>query len=180
LAFVAVIYNLYLQMLQLDITREEFRKSVEVTQAQIAALREQASREELVGIIRTLSESIDSIYNEAVSAPDSVPVLQLRHVIHEGWRLRTASVRGGPYDGYVQNARMGGSIIEALHNRLRSAADGLANFLPLYEVMAGKDSPILKYYRSRFVGLGILLADVGGTSGRTIDFFREAERENAV
>lgn len=180
LAFIAVLYNLNLQNQQLETTRQEFQTAAKATQAQIDGLREQASREELVSLIRELSATLDSIYNETVSSPGTVPVLQFRHVVHEGWRLRSASVRGGPYDEYVRNARTGGTLIEALHNRVRGAADGLAHFLPLYEQMVGKDSPVLKYYTNRFTGLGMVLAAVGGANGSTIEFFSSADRASAV
>lgn len=180
LAFVAVLYNLHIQGQQLETTRQEFQVASKAAQAQIDALREQASREELVSIIRELSETVDAVYNESVSPAGTTPILQLRHVVHEGWRLRSATVRGGPYDDYIKNARTGGTLIEALHNRIRGAADGLAHFLPLYEAMVGKDSPVLKYYTGRFIGLGMLLAEVGGANGNTIEFFRSAERASAV
>lgn len=179
LAFMAVLYNIYIQGQQLETTRREFQLASKSAQDQINALREQANREELVSIIRELGETLDSVFSESVSKPGTTPALQLRHVVHEGWRLRNTTTRGGPYDEYVQNARTGGTLIEAIHNRLRSAADGLANFLPLYEAMVGKGSPVLKYYTGRFIGLGMLLADVGGTNGNTIEFFRTAERTGA-
>jgi len=175
LAFMAVLLNLHLQSQQLETTRHEFQVASKAAQAQIDALREQANREELVSIIRELGETLDAIFNETVSQAGTTPMLQLRHVVHEGWRLRSGSVRGGPYDEYVKNARTGGTLIEALHNRLRVAADALAHFLPLYEAMVGNDSPVLRYYKVRFIGLGMLLTDVGGANRNTIDFFRSAE-----
>lgn len=177
LAFLAVLYNLRLQAEQLDVAKAEFRNAAVANQAQIDALREQANREELVGILRSLTESIDKVLNEVVSATGSSPTLQLRHVLHEGWRLRHASVRGGPYDEYVRNARTGGTIIDALHNRLRMAADDLAHFVPIYAGVVGQSSPVLRYYSHRYLGLGLLLAEVGGSKGATIDFFRTAERD---
>jgi hypothetical protein len=180
LAFVAVLFNLHLQSQQLEVAREEFRNAAKATQAQIDALREQAGRQELVAIIRSLSNTIDEVLNEEVSAAGSVPKLLLRHVVHEGWRLRAAPDEGGPYKQYVLNARTGGTLIEALHNRLRSAADALAHFLPIYERQMGGESSIVRYYSRRFPGLGMLLAEVGGTNGSTIDFFRSAERESAI
>lgn len=180
LAFVAVVNNLHLQSEQLEIARNEFRAAAAATQMQIDAIREQASREELVSIIHALSDAIESILNEAVSPSGSLPVLQLRHVVHEGWRLRALPPQGGPYREYVNQPRSGGSLVEALHNRLRVAADGLANFLPIYGKMVGQDSPILRYYTAKFLGIGLLLAEVGGTSGQTIEFFRNAERASAV
>ena len=109
-----------------------------------------------------------------------MPALQLRHVVHEGWRLRHATTRGGPYDEYVRNARTGGTIIEALHNRLRMAADDLSHFVPIYARLVGEQSPVLRYYSHRYLGLGVLLAEVGGAKGSTVDFFRQAEREGAA
>lgn len=180
LAFVAVLYNLQLQSEQLDVAKNEFKSAAVAAQAQLDALREQANREELVVILRSLIESIDKILNEAVSKADSSPPLLLRHVIHEAWRLRHASVKGGAYDEYVRNARTGGTIIEALHNRLRTAADDLAYLVPLYAAVVGQSSPVLRYYSHRHLGLGILLAEVGGAKGATIDFFRQAELDSAA
>jgi hypothetical protein len=180
LAFLAVLYNLHLQSEQLDVAKNEFRNAAAATQVQLDALGEQTNREELVAILRSLTESIDQILNEVVSAAGTAPTLQLRHVIHEGWRLRHTPVRGGPYDEYVRNARTGGTVIEALHNRLRMAADDLAHFVPLYAEVVGQSSPILRYYSNRYLGLGMLLAEVGGTKGVTIDFFSRAERDAAA
>ncbi|GAA6119346.1 hypothetical protein [Acidovorax sp. FG27] len=180
LAFLAVLFNLHIQSQQLDVAKDEFRNAASATQSQIKALQEQANREELVAILRSLCEALDTIFDEVVSGPGSVPTLQLTHVVHEGWRLRHASTRIGPYDEYVRNARTGGTIIEALHNRLRMAADDLAHFVPLYAHLVGQNSPVLRYYSHRYLGLGILLAEVGGTEGTTIDFFRQAERESAA
>lgn len=180
LAFMAVLFNLHLQSQQLEITRHEFQVASKAAQAQIAALREQTNREELVSIIRELSETLDDVLNESVSRAGTSPLITLRHVVHEGWRLRSASVRGGAYDEYVKNARTGGTIIEALHNRLRAAAEELAHFLPLYEAMFGSDSPVLRYYKGRFIGLGMLLAEVGGANVKTIEFFSSAERASAI
>lgn len=177
LAFLAVLHNLQLQSNQIQITRDEFQNSLAASQAQITALREQADREELALMVRSLSDSLDRLLDEAVSPAGTHPQLTLRHVIHEGWRLRsTGQVTLGPYGEYVRNARLGGSIIEALHNRLRSAAEAFAHFVPQYERLVGTGSPIATYYSRRFRGLGSLLDEVGGTAGVAIDFFKSAER----
>lgn len=177
LAFVAVLYNLHLQSEQLEVAKEEFRNAADATKLQLDALREQSNRTELVAILRSLTETIDEVLNEVVSPPGSALTLVLHHVIHEGWRLRHAAVTGGPYDEYVRHARTGGTIIDALHNRLRIAADDLAHFVPQYAEVVGKSSPVLRYYSHRYLGLGQLLVDVGGAKGATTDFFLQAERE---
>ena len=179
LAFSAVLFNLHMQAQQLDATREEFRNAAEVGQKQIDALREQANRDELVSILLSLTEALDRCLDEKVSPLEPAIVLRLRHVLHEGLRLRHQPFREGPYQTYVLHARTGGSVIEELHARVRGTADDLAHFVPLYAAQVGENSPVLRYYSRRYLGLGMLLADVGGASGSTIDFFRVAENEAA-
>jgi hypothetical protein len=171
LAFFAVLFNIRLQSEQLTITQLEQQKSSASTQAQLDAIRDRALRDELIAVMRALDSALNSAYDETVTAPHSVPALQLKHIVHEGWRLRTASTKTGAYFNYVHNAQASGSIVEALHTRLRLSAESLAHFASLYESIAGSSSPMAEFYRARFVGLGQLLRDVGGTNEATVSFF---------
>jgi hypothetical protein len=180
LAFFAVLYNVRLQAEQLAIAKEEFHESARSTQAQIEALKARSDREELLSVIRASVASIEAAYNEIVSPQGASPVIQLHHVIHEGWRLRFMPVKGGPFDEYVRNANTAGTLIQALHARLEAAADSLAHFTALYEATYGTGSPVLAYYRKRFVGLGVLLERVTGNKAETVNFFLSAEREDAI
>lgn len=180
LAFFAVLYNVHLQAEQIAVAREEFHESARTTQAQIDALKEQRHREELLSVIGELVRAIESLYNEVVSPQGLSPVIQLHHVVHEGWRLRHASVKGGPFDDYVRNASTAGTLIQALHSRLQASADALAHFVVLFDKTYETDSPVLAYYRRRFIGLGLLLEGVWGHKAETVAFFRGAESESAI
>jgi hypothetical protein len=171
LAFFAVLWNIRLQSVQLLAAQIAQQESAASTQAQLDAIRSREARDELLAVMRALDGAIDSLYREVVSVPHSLPVLHLRHIAHEGWRLRNTMPKSGAYLEYVRNAQSPGSIVEELHSRLRSCSESLAHFGSSYESLAGASSPMAKFYRSRYLGLGQLLLDVGGASANSIEFF---------
>jgi type II secretory pathway pseudopilin PulG len=174
LAFLALLYNLRLQSEQVNSAKEEAREAARSAQAQIDALRQRADRDEIQDTLAVIAATLDSCLDEFVSPNQSHPQLQLRQVIHEGWRLRSASVKGGPYDDYVRTAQTGGTIVEELHSRVKRTAEALFQFVGRYEAIA-PGMPMATFYKQRYIGLGQLLEDVGGCKPEVVAFFRSAD-----
>jgi hypothetical protein len=165
---------LRLQAEQAESARAEAKEAARSAQAQIDGLKARADRSEVQDILRVVSATLDACLDEVVSPNQSQPVLRLRHVIHEGRKLRTASVKGGPYDEYVRNASTGGSIVEELHGRVRRNAEALSQFVRQYEALA-PGGAMVHFYRQRYVGLGQLLEEVGGCKPDVVTFFKAAD-----
>ena len=112
LAFLALLYTISLQSAELRQATTEFRRSADSMQQQLDHYKDAAKKEELYKIIKDIDDDLERIYEIVVSPEGQQPVLNIGHVVHEGFRLRNSSEKSGSYKRFLAIASSSGSVVE--------------------------------------------------------------------
>jgi hypothetical protein len=184
LAFLALLYTISQQALEMRQATNEFRRSADTMQKQIDHLSLASRKEDLFKIIKDIDDELGEIHSIIVSAEGKQPVLNLSHITHEGFRLRNTSVKSGAYLDFIRLANDSGSLVEATYLRLALAMGGLYKHLKLYSELSGTEaSYVTEYFKNKYFMVAYLLNDAGSVDQEIIQYFQSgvkfaAQQEN--
>lgn len=148
LAFLALLYTISLQSVELRQTTTEFRRSADSMQQQLDHYKDTAKKEDLYRIIEDIDSDLEKLYETIVSPEGEKPVLNIGHVVHEGFRLRNSSEKSGVYQQFFTVALSSGGVLKSVFLKLTLSSKNLYKYLIRYEELAGGENYVSKYFRS--------------------------------
>jgi uncharacterized membrane protein len=171
LAFLALLYTISLQSAELRQATTEFRRSADSMQQQLDHYKDAAKKEDLYKIIKDIDDDLEKIYETVVSPEGQQPVLNIGHVVHEGFRLRDSSEKSGSYQQFLAKASSSGSVVESVFLKLALASGNLYKYLIKYQELAGEENYVSEYYRYKYFMLGQLLKDAGNIDYEICEYY---------
>lgn len=174
LAFLALLYTISMQAVEMRLATAEFKRSADSMQMQLKQSLESAKKDDLYRIIKDIDDEMNLLYELVVSPDGYSPKLKVTHLIHEGFRLRNSSVKSQSYSDFLRQASSSGTLVEAAFFRLAKASGNLFKYLVLYQEISGVGNQVTEYYRYKHFMLGQLLLDSKNVEGSICNFFLSA------
>ncbi|GAB6043725.1 hypothetical protein [Endothiovibrio diazotrophicus] len=178
LAFLALLYTISLQSAELRQATTEFRRSADSMQQQLDHYKDAAKKEDLYKIIKDIDDDLEKIYETVVSPEGQQPVLNIGHMVHEGFRLRNTPEKSGSYKQFLAIASSSGSVVESVFLRLALASVNLYKYLIKYQELAGGENYVSEYYRYKYFMLGQLLKDAGNIDDDICEYYLSSVARN--
>lgn len=174
LAFLALLYTISLQSAELRQATAEFRRSADSMQQQLDHYKNAAKKEDLYKIIKDVDDDLEKIYEVTVGASDNKTVLNIGHIVHEGFRLRYSSIKTVSYQQFLSVALDSESVVGSVFLKLALASGSLYRYLIKYQELAGDQNYVSEYYRYKYFMLGQLLSDAGNIDKEICEFYLSA------
>lgn len=171
LAFLALLYTISLQSAEMRQATKEFRRSADSMQQQLNHYKNSARKEDLYKIIKDIDEDLKKIYEIVITQEGQQPILNIGHLVHEGFRLRDSLEKSESYKQFLSVASSSGSVVESVFLKLALASGNLYKYLTKYKDLAGNGNYVSEYYRYKYFMLGQLLKDAGNIDKNIYEYY---------
>jgi len=172
LAFLALLWSIALQASEFNQATEHLAEQTRLAREEAQSTRKDKISLELLEVIKDIDARIAAIMATDISKPGSAPIVTIAHMASEAERLSNTTESSNAYDQFLEQAGIGGSLIESSTRELLHLVEKMREFITEYSsARQGSYAPIIVYYADKIFHLLHLVHDLGGAQGDTFQFF---------
>lgn len=171
-AFLALLWSISLQAREFHAASILLSQQAKAAQEQLDLLKRQQLREDLLHVIREISNGLDDFIALDVSAPGSQVRISVSLVLAEAQRIATEGGSSASYSAFLAYAMESGTVVEAHVRTANYLIKQMRIFLEQYSQFEGNSySPMILYYANKSYRLLDLLETIGCLPADARQFF---------